>query len=158
MRAMFRRLLAFFILSTALLGTASAQDREVPYWATIRATELNMRIGPSADYRIDWVYHRAGLPIRVLRIKEGWRYIEDPAGAKGWVVARLLSPDRGALVVGKGVAVMRADPAESAAINWRAEPGVVGALGDCEDGWCEFAVGKRTGWVRAERLWGVDGD
>jgi SH3-like domain-containing protein len=32
---------------------------------------------------------------------------------------------------------------------------VVGALGDCEAGWCELDVAGREGWVRAERLWGA---
>ncbi len=77
MRATF--LLLFAALS-ALAAPAIAQDREVPYWASIRASELNMRVGPSADYKIAWVYHRAGLPVRVLRVMEGWR---GPGWRKG---------------------------------------------------------------------------
>jgi SH3-like domain-containing protein len=38
---------------------------------------------------------------------------------------------------------------------WSAEPGVVGRLGECADGWCRFEVTGREGWVRAERLWGA---
>ena len=136
---------------------AAAQDREVPYWATLRSDEVNMRVGPSEDYRIDWVYHRKGLPMKVVRLVEGWRLVEDPEGAKGWVVARLLSPDRGAMVTGKGLVELRADPESSARVLWRAEPGVVGKLGKCDGGWCRLDVGGRQGWVRAERLWGADG-
>ncbi|WP_234030119.1 SH3 domain-containing protein [Erythrobacter mangrovi] len=135
--------------------SAAAQDREVPYWATIRASELNMRVGPSADYRIDWVYRRPGLPVKVIRVLEGWRLIEDPDGARGWVVARLLSPDRGAIVVGKGATELRDAPSDSAAVKWRIEPGVSGVLGDCEAGWCELTVAKRSGWIRSARLWGA---
>ena len=86
---------------------------------------------------------------------EGWRLVEDPDGARGWVVSRLLSPDRGAIVIGKGLAPMREAAAESAPALWSAEPGVVGRLGDCADGWCRFDVNGREGWVRAERLWGA---
>jgi len=46
-----------------------------------------MRVGPGEDYRINWVYHRAHLPVKVLRVMEGWRLIEDPDGARGWVLA-----------------------------------------------------------------------
>lgn len=144
---------ALVFLSLAM--PAHGQDREAPYWATIRASELNMRVGPSADYKIDWVYRRAGLPVKVVRLMEGWRLIEDPDGVRGWVVARLLSPERGAVVIGDGVTEMRASPARDAAIKWRVEPGVVGALGDCEDGWCEFLIGNRGGYVVQSRLWGV---
>ena len=149
------RLLSVFLASFLLAVPVQAQDRETPYWATIRASVLNMRVGPSADYKIDWVYRRPGLPVKVVRVMEGWRLIEDPDGTRGWVVARLLSPDRGAIVIGEGVTELRFDPASDAAIKWRVEPGVVGALGDCEDGWCELAVGNRHGWIRQTRLWGA---
>ena len=134
---------------------AAAQDREVPYWATLRAEEVNMRVGPSEAYPIEWVYRRPGLPVKVVRVNQGWRLVEDPDGERGWIVARLLDPDRGAIVVGEGLAEMRVAPKAGAKGLWRAEPGVTGELGDCEPGWCEFDVAGREGWVRAERLWGA---
>lgn len=144
------------ILSTALIATsAAAQEREVPYWASIRASELNMRVGPSADFKIAWVYHRKGLPVKVVRVMEGWRLIEDPDGERGWVVARLLDPDRGAVVIGQELAAIRDEPNGTSALRWNAEPGVVGKLGDCETGWCEIDVQGRKGWIREDRLWGV---
>jgi SH3-like domain-containing protein len=134
---------------------AAAQDRAVPYWAALRAGEVNMRVGPSEDFPIEWVYRRQGLPVKVLRVMQGWRLVEDPEGARGWIIARLLTPDRGAMVVGDGLAEMRETRDSGARVLWRAEPGVVGALGDCDDGWCELTVGARKGWVRASRLWGA---
>ena len=151
---MVRRLL-LSLIALALAVPAAAQDREVPYWTTLRADEVNMRVGPGRDYKIDWVYRRAGLPMKVVRLVEGWRLVEDPDGARGWIVARLLSPERGAIVIGKGLAPMREAAAESAPALWNAEPGVVGRLGDCADGWCRLDVKGREGWVRAERLWGA---
>lgn len=152
---MLARLILLFSVLVSVPLPASAQDREVPYWATIRASELNMRVGPSVDYRIAWVYRRPGLPVKVVRVMEGWRFIKDPAGDEGWVVARLLSPDRGAIVTGEGAAALRYEPDESASIKWRVEPGVVGALGDCSQGWCELHVGDRSGWIPQSRLWGA---
>ena len=148
-----RRLLPIVLICLAV--PASAQDREVPYWATLRAEQVNMRVGPSEAYPIDWVYRRPGLPVKVLRVNQGWRLVEDPDGESGWIVARLLDPDRGAIVVGDGLAEMRAAPEAGAKVLWRAEPGVTGELGDCEAGWCELDVAGREGWVRAERLWGA---
>ncbi len=48
----------------ALATPAFAQDREVPYWATLRAEVVNMRVGPSEAYPIEWVYRRQGLPVK----------------------------------------------------------------------------------------------
>lgn len=153
-----RRLLAILLICLALgapLAPVAAQDREVPYWATLRSREVNMRVGPSEAFPIEWVYRRQGLPVKVVRLNQGWRLVEDPDGERGWIIARLLDPDRGAIVTGEGLAEMRAAPESGAKVLWRAEPGVVGALGECEDDWCELDVGGRRGWVRAERLWGA---
>ena len=144
-------LLAFLLCA----APAAAQNRAVPYWASLREDEVNMRVGPSEDFPIDWVYRRVGLPVKVVRVMQGWRLVEDPDGTRGWVVARLLTPERGAIVIGDGLAELRETADGGARVLWRAEPGVVGALGDCDAGWCEFAVGERKGWVRANRLWGT---
>lgn len=149
------KLLLPFALLAALAAPAAAEDREVPYWAALRVGEVNMRVGPGEDYRITWVYKRRQLPMKVLRLKEGWRFVQDPEGAKGWMLARFLTPERGALVVGEGLADMREKSGESARLLWRLEPGVSGKLGDCEDGWCRFEVLHHAGFVRQERLWGA---
>ncbi len=145
-------------LLCTFVAPANAQDREVPYWATIRdsATELNMRVGPSEEYKIAWVYRRPGLPMKVIRVMEGWRLVSDPDGDQGWVAARLLSPERGAIVIGEGEAAMRDAPADNGKLKWRLEPGVVGKLGDCTVGYCEFDTGGHAGWVEQRRLWGAE--
>jgi len=152
---MFARLFIPFLMLATAAVPARAQERETPYWASIRATVLNMRVGPSADYKIDWVYRRPGLPVKVVRVMEGWRLIEDPDGARGWVVARLLSPERGAIVIGEGLAELRDGPSHDAMLKWRVEPGVVGALGGCDDGWCELSIDDYQGYIVQNRLWGA---
>ena len=147
--------LSLSALALAGCGSANAGQRETPYWATVDTTELNMRVGPSTEYRIDWKFKRKGLPVKVLRLKDGWRYIEDPEGAQGWVVARMLSAERGGLVTGEDPAPMRAAPADNSSLLWNLEPGVVGTLGPCEAGWCTFSVGKLEGYVQAARLFGT---
>lgn len=152
---MILRLFSIPLAILLVVAPASAQDKDVPYWASIRASELNLRVGPSEDYKIDWVYRRKGLPVKVIRVMEGWRLIEDPDGTQGWVVARLLTDERAAIVVGQGESAIYADPDASSKVKWRIEPGVVGALGDCDDSWCEFSVGNRGGYVPRQRLWGA---
>jgi len=143
------------LLVLTLAAPAGAQEREVPYWASLRADEVNMRVGPSEDFPISWVYRREGLPVKVVRLREGWRLVEDPDGERGWMIARLLNPDRGAIVVGEGLAEMRASEEPDAKLLWRVEPGVVGKLGDCRSGWCRLDVSGHKGWVRQDRLWGA---
>jgi SH3-like domain-containing protein len=148
-----RILLPFALLLATPAMAQSAPD--VPYWAAIRASEVNMRVGPGEDYRIAWVYRRAQLPMKVLRVMDGWRLVEDPDGARGWMLARFLTRDRGAIVSGKGLAEMRESAEPGAKLLWRLEPGVVGKLGDCDGGWCQFTVGPHSGYARQDRLWGA---
>jgi len=134
---------------------AHAQDRDVPYWASMRFDEVNMRVGPSAEYKIDWVYKRKGLPVKVVRLREGWRLVQDPDGAQGWIAQSQLTPERSALVIGEGLVDLREGPSATSALRWRAEPGVVGTLGDCQSDWCEVDIGGRSGWIATGNLWGA---
>ncbi len=148
-----RRILSLLLL--AMAAPVSAQDGEVPYWASIRASVVNMRVGPSTSYPIAWVYKREQLPLKVVRRKEGWRLVEDPDGSRGWMLGRFLSRERSAIVSGKGHAEMRDGTGAGGRLLWRLEAGVVGKLGDCEDGWCALEVQGHRGLVRQERLWGA---
>lgn len=139
-----------------LVAPLSAQDRTLPYWASLRYEKVNMRVGPSNEYPIAWIYLRKGLPVKVVRIREGWRLVEDHEGEQGWIAASQLDPERAGLVVGDGLAEMRGEASEAGAVRWRAEPGVVGRLGTCKAGWCELDVAGRKGWVLAARLWGAE--
>jgi SH3-like domain-containing protein len=134
---------------------AAADDSGVPYWASLRVDEVNMRVGPGEDYRINWVYRRLQLPLKVIRLKEGWRLVRDPDGAEGWVLARFLSRQRGAIVSGKGLAEIHEQPSAASRLKWRVEPGVVGKLGDCTDGWCRIDASGHVGYVEQARLWGA---
>lgn len=133
----------------------AADDPKVPYWASIRPDELNMRVGPGEEYQINWVYHRPNLPLKVLRIKEAWRFVRDPDGAQGWVHSRFLTRRRGAHVIGKEPAEMRESGEPGAKLLWRLAPGVTGLLGECANGWCAFTLGERSGFVEQSRLWGA---
>lgn len=134
---------------------ARGQSAEAPYWASLTADRVNMRVGPARNYNIAWVFRREGLPLKVVRVHEGWRMVEDPDGARGWVLARFLSRARTALVKG-AVAELREGPG-AGRLRWKVQPGVVGRLGDCRAGWCELDVGGQKGWVRAAAIWG-DGE
>jgi SH3-like domain-containing protein len=150
-----RPLIILLLVLSLFSAPAAAQNAEVPYWASIRANEVNMRVGPGEDYQIRWVYRRQHMPLRVVRTMEGWRLVEDPDGARGWILARFLSRDRGAYVRGKGLAEMRAEGSAASRVLWRLEPGVVGKLGECRDQWCRLDVNGHVGFVRQDRLWGA---
>ncbi len=149
---------SFFLvlLACALAPAAAQEDRKPPYWASIAAGKAMMRAGPGRNYPGTWLYVRADLPVRVVATYPDWRQVKDPKGEEGWMLQRLLSSTRTALVVGKALAPMHEKPSEASAIRYRAQPGVVGRISKCGDGWCRLDVGGRQGYIRTERIWGVD--
>ena len=141
--------------SGASLLTAHAPEK--PYWAALKFNQTNMRVGPSREYPIDWVYKRKGLPVRVLRSRDEWDLVQDPDGTKGWISGSQLTRTRAVLVIGEEPVALREEAVANSKLRWRAEPGVVASLLTCRDGWCKIDAEGRTGWLVAERLWG-DGD
>ena len=150
----------FGMAALAVVGSP-AVARKTPYWASLNAGEVMMRKGPGREFPADWLYKRRGLPVKVLqvytnaKIHAEWRKIEDPDHAVGWVQANLLSDARTALVVGD-VRPMREKPAADAAVVWKAEPGVVGRISNCANGWCSLDVHGRSGFIEMGHIFGVE--
>lgn len=139
------------------VGPARAQDeRATPYWASISAGKAMMRTGPGQNYPATWLYVRADLPIQVIETYPNWRKVRDPDGTTGWMLQRLLSDTRTALVTGTEARPMRRDPAEDSPVRFVAEPGVVGRLSKCAAGWCLLDVRGRQGYIRTSHFWGLD--
>ena len=134
---------------------AAAQDKQPPYWASIASGEAMMRTGPGRNYPGIWLYKRRDLPVRVLKIYPNWRLIEDSEGAKGWMLVTLLSDRRTAIVKPGGPRDIHTDPQANSRVRYRAEPGVVGRIDKCGNGWCRMEIGKRDGYIRAADVWGV---
>lgn len=161
---MIRFRIRFPLVAACLLGlpgmmialpATAADDDKVPYWASVDAEIANLRVGPGDSYRIDWVYRRPHLPVKVLRREGSWRLVQDPAGDKGWMRDLLLSRQRAGIVKSDGLIEMHAQGKSGSPMLWRIEPGVVGLLGPCKDGWCGFDASGHKGFVREDALWGT---
>ncbi len=138
-------------------GPASALAQgagEEPFWGSLRKPMANLRVGPGREYRISWVYQRGGLPVKVLRAMSGWVLIEDPDGARGWMLRQFVGRERAAVVKGK-VAEIREHEDGSGRVLWRAKPGVIAQIEACPEQWCKVNVGGRQGFMARTALWGA---
>ena len=129
----------------------------LPRYVSLRSAEINARRGPGLDYRKDWVFQRAGLPVKIVDEYGDWRRIVDKDDAGGWVYHAMLTGRRTVLVMEDGV-VLRDEPTDAAPASARAEQGVVARLDACNREWCQNEAGGYGGWVRKSALWGVDPD
>ena len=152
-----RGVIAAVALSLAV--PAVAQDKQPPYWASIASGQAMTRAGPGKNYPGVWLYQRRDLPIRVVKKYENWRLIQDPDGAQGWMLVTLLSDRRTAIVKPGDPRPIHASADGASRVRYNAEPGVVGRIEKCREGWCHVAIGKREGYIRTSDIWGVsDGE
>ena len=142
-------------LALTLATTASAQDKQPPYWASIASGEAMMRTGPGRNYPGIWLYKRRDLPIRVVQVYPNWRKIEDPDGTQGWMLVTLLSDRRTAMVKPGDPRAIHVRAEANAPVRYRAEAGVVGRIEQCNGSFCQIKIGKREGWIAQTDIWGV---
>ncbi|MEP6785275.1 MAG: SH3 domain-containing protein [Sphingomonadales bacterium] len=120
-----------------------------------------MRTGPGRNFPAEWLYKRRGLPVKVVKTytvaHAEWRRVQDPDGAEGWMQANLLSDQRTGLVTGD-VRPLHEKPNAASPVVWRAEPGVVGKVMQCANGWCNLDVGGKKGFIEIANLFGVAAD
>src|SRR3981189_645564 len=135
-----KRFCSVVVLASAWLGASvstgfSAKDTAsptsglpVPRSVSLKLDHVCVRVGPTKDNDVAWVYTRSGLPVEITAEFENWRRVRDPEGAEGWVYHSLLSGRRTAVITMKNKDDLapiydRADPAS--AVVARLQPGGV---------------------------------
>lgn len=138
-------------------GIGPVTKLPLPRYVSLRSNRIHARRGPGLDYRKDWVFRRAGLPVRVIEEYGDWRRIVDSDDAGGWVYHSLLAGRRTALITAP-TATLHRDPDAATPAVAQAEQGVVAALRDCRPGWCLVDIDGHRGWIARAQIWGVDPD
>lgn len=150
-----------FLAIAVLFGTYAVASEDkgdsgpLPRFASLRASEVNMRVGPGTRYAIKWVYKDEGLPVEITQVFNDWREVRDSDGTVGWIHKEMLQSKRNA-VIKKNIGVLRKSPEENGPPIVRVEPGVVGKLLECKPDWCKIQVAGHKGWIEKTSIWGVD--
>lgn len=127
----------------------------LPRYVSLKTSRGRARRGPSDSHRVDWIYTRRDLPLRVTGEFEHWRRVEDSEGEGGWIHYSLLSGVRTILVT-QDMAPLRDAPRPDAAEVAYLEAGVVARIMECAQDWCRVSVDGMRGWVDTHMVWGVD--
>lgn len=144
-------------------AVGSVTGLALPRFAALRSDEVNMRVGPSTTYPIEWTFQRRDLPVQIIGEFQLWRRIRDVDGAEGWVHSSTLSGRRTVLVrpvPGATEVTLRRDPDEGASAVARLRPGVIARIRECEANspWCEVQIAGYRGYLRRSEVWGVGRD
>ena len=131
---------------------------QVPRFVSLKASRVNVRVGPGEDYGVAWIFVKPGLPIEVIQEFDNWRRIRDSDGQVGWVFQSLLSGKRTAVVApwqGGEARPIRAAGDPDARITAYLTPGVMADIERCRSGWCQVSGSGFKGWIARDQLWGV---
>lgn len=128
---------------------------ELPRFASIKSDEVFVRVGPGQRYPIEYVYQRAGLPVKITKEFEGWRKVEDYRGNEGWVHNVLVSGRKMALVIEDNVPLRR-KPRESGFKVADLSKDVIVEIDECADGYCKVETQGFKGFAPQSVLWGMN--
>jgi len=149
---------AVFTPITAVQGDRGpVTNLPMPRYVSLKANEANVRRGPSLSHRIDWVFQRRDMPLRVVGEYGHWRRVVDREGLGGWVHYSLISGNR-TVIIDSDLLVLRNQPAVTATEVAMLELGVIADLGECGPDWCRLRAGGYRGWAQKPALFGVGAD
>ena len=154
---------SFFIMSSFSTYEVSAQTKNIhkgdvtglplPRFVSVKSKKVNVRRGPNSTYQIDWVYTRAGIPLKVTAEFENWRRVQDFQGEGGWVHARLLSGKRYIIFLNDRSILKRKPNKNSPGIAIIGK-GVIARFVSRIGDWCKISIDGHAGWVPSTSVWG----
>ncbi|RKF15356.1 aspartyl-trna synthetase [Roseovarius spongiae] len=148
------------LLVCAQAFSAAAQDRgavtnlPLPRFVSMKASEGNVRRGPSRTHRVDWIFKRRDIPLEITAEHGHWRRVRDRDGAGGWMHYSLLSGVR-TVIVETDMLEMKAKRDPTSRVIAQLELGVIARVDECDGPWCRIQSAGYSGWVKKADLWGV---
>ena len=82
-------LVSFFFLFFLL--TLKVIANEEINFLSLKNNEVNVRLGPSKEYPVKFIYKKKYLPLEILDNSETWRKIKDFENNSGWIHISQLS-------------------------------------------------------------------
>ena len=139
------------------IAFANATIQEVKYFASLRASETNVRSGPGHEYPIKFTFQNKNIPVLVVSEYDNWLEIQDYQNEKGWVSQSLITKKRYLMVVNatQNIAMYKKHNPNSK-ILFMLENFVIGEYQKCHETMCLINVNNREGWVKKENLYGFD--
>lgn len=143
------------------LGWRSGRETglHIPRFVSLKAQNARMRIGPSLDYSVRWLYTARGLPMEIIEEYGNWREVGDCDGISGWMHRSLLSGKRTAMIGPWKTtsAALYPDARVSSSISALLTPRVRLRINSCKDVWCYVVVQKHklSGFINRSNLCGV---
>ena len=83
---------------------------------SLKYKKTYLRTGPSKENKVLWTYKKKGLPLRIMRKRGDWYYVEMADKEKGWVNSSQVSTNRTIIVIAEGLIPLRENPSTNSRI------------------------------------------
>ena len=143
------KFIVFFLLFSSQLFGALAEE----YFLTLRNETVNLRQGPSFEYPVKIFYKKKYLPVLVQDKSGNFRKIKDHENNTGWIHVSQLSKKKAAISIDENTMIFKSPTLFSKPLAIM-EIGKHCLVIKCKKVWCKVRVGKYSGWVKKDSLWG----
>ena len=120
---------------------------------SLKNNKVYVRVGPSKEYPIKFIYKKKYLPLEVLDKSETWRKIKDFENNSGWIHISQLSKKKSAININNNSLLYKKPTIFSKPIA-KLEIGRLVLIKKCNENWCKITSGNFNGWIYKNSLWG----
>ena len=120
---------------------------------SLKNNEVYVRVGPSKEYPIKFIYKKKYLPLEVLDKSETWRKIKDFENNSGWIHISQLAKKKSAINTNDNSLLYKKPTIFSKPIA-KLEIGRLVLIKKCKEEWCKITSGGFSGWIFKNSLWG----
>ena len=120
---------------------------------SLKNNEVYVRVGPSKEYPIKFIYKKKYLPLEVLDKSETWRKIKDFENNSGWIHISQLSNKKSGINTQDNTIIYKSPTIYSKPLV-KLKFGRLVLVKKCKKKWCKVTTGNYTGWIFKEFLWG----
>ena len=136
------------------INISKSEENTVLRYASIKADESNLRVGPGQRYPIDWVLRRKNLPVAIIDEMDNFRKIELYDGTIGWLHRSLLSNKKTGIILSETHIKDLKGKNKAKLLK-----GVIVNIKKCRllenKHWCKVEVNSVSGLVSKNKIWGT---
>ena len=143
-------LVLFFLFIFSIQRVFASENTN---FLSLKNNEVNVRVGPSMEHPIKFIYKKKYLPLEILDKSENWRKIKDFENNSGWIHISQLSRKKTAINIKNNSILFKKSTIYSKPIA-KLEIGRLVLIKKCEIKWCKITSGKYKGWIKKNYLWG----
>ena len=146
-----KNLIFVFFLNFLLIDYTFSNEAD--NFFTLKYNKVKVRLGPSFEYPVKFIYKKKHLPIKVIDSSDNFKKIIDLKKNSGWIHVSQLTKKKSAINI-YDLSIAFKKPNIYSQPLARLEKGKMVIIKKCKDEWCKILIEKKQAWIQKKFLWG----